>query len=389
MQRLFYRLLGLLGRAYAAVRRAAEDARGAGQPVPTVRLEDYEALRHQNDVLADMVRQLYPTVAGLSRQLLELQRSTEADRATAGGLERLESGLSSAEERLLHAQEEIAGLSRALARLGALVDQEKVQTGERLQAIEQKTVDLRTQLVDLPERILARETRNAEEAQRFDDFYLAFEDRFRGSRDDILKKVSEYVPLVLENQSNGAECPVIDLGCGRGEWLEALRAVGCLAKGVDVSSAMVATSRQLGLDVVESDALAFLRSQKAATVGCISAFHLVEHIPLQALIDLFQEARRVLRPGGLLILETPNPQNVIVGACNFYIDPTHESPIPPMTLQFIAEYSGFEDVQIIPKHAFDEMHHFAQPRTPTEELLNNMFFGAQDYALIAKKNASN
>ena len=181
---------------------------------------------------------------------------------------------------------------------------------------------------------------------RFDKLYFAFEQRFRGSREDIRRRVAYYLPLLRDSAVGREGAVVFDVGCGRGEWLELLRDENISAQGIDINEAMAKDCIERGLDVCVGDAIAHLRRLPDNAIGALTGFHIIEHVPLDDLIELIEEAHRVVRPGGLLIFETPNPENLVVGACNFYIDPTHQRPLPPALAQFLVEAGGFVDVAI-------------------------------------------
>ena len=148
---------------------------------------------------------------------------------------------------------------------------------------------------------------------------------------------------------------VLDLGPGRGEWLAVLAEVGVPAVGVDDNAAMVEHLRGRGLDVVLGDAAAHLAAVPDGSLDAVTAFHVVEHLDLEALLTLLAQSRRVLRPGGLLVLETPNPANLVMGACNFYLDPTHRSPVPPARLRFLAAASGFTGIRTWELHPKEDV----------------------------------
>ena len=172
----------------------------------------------------------------------------------------------------------------------------------------------------------------------------------------------------------------LDLGCGRGEWLEVLREINVEARGVDLDSAMVQECDKRGLNVERGDVLSILKSASDSSKSLLTAFHLVEHLEFEQLQHLFREAIRVLRPGGLLILETPNPENLIVGTLSFYLDPTHRRPIPPQLLTFLAEHTGFPLSKIIRLNSpikTDELGELT--------LLSVLMGVSPDYALIAQK----
>ncbi|MDP9154905.1 MAG: methyltransferase domain-containing protein [Pseudomonadota bacterium] len=230
-----------------------------------------------------------------------------------------------------------------------------------------------------------------------DDFYRALEDRFRGSRELIKSRQSVYLPLV-EALANRVHKKVLDVGCGRAEWLELLGERGVPAEGLDLNEDFVAEGKRAGLAVFSADAMQYLAQQPDQSYGLISAFHVVEHLGFENLLLFLREAYRVVDDGGAILLETPNPANLVVGACNFYLDPTHERPIPSILLSFAAEFSGFERVVIVPVN-----RGFLQNNLelmPTElsgasvinkvvSSLDQNFMQAPDYAIIAFKKAGN
>jgi len=215
-----------------------------------------------------------------------------------------------------------------------------------------------------------------------DAFYVGFEDYFRGSRDEIKRRAEVYLPLVRESGAGTAERPVLDLGCGRGEWLELLKEHGLEARGIDGNEAMVTEGTERGLDVVHSDVLAYLRRVPDASLGAVSAIHLLEHLPFPLVIKLLDEVVRVLGPGGVAIFETPNPENILVGSCQFYVDPTHRNPLHPDTMAFLAEARGLSRVEIRRLHPAEERLRFADNGSDMVQRLNEYFFGPQDFAVV-------
>jgi len=142
---------------------------------------------------------------------------------------------------------------------------------------------------------------------------------------------------------------MLDLGCGRGEWLELASENGFTAEGVDLNAIMVAECKGRGFPITD-DALEYLRSLPAKSRGVITAFHLIEHLEFRMLVELLRESLRVLRPDGLAIFETPNPDNVLVGSNRFHSDPTHRHPLPKEYTSFLLRSVGFTDVVIRPLH---------------------------------------
>ena len=214
------------------------------------------------------------------------------------------------------------------------------------------------------------------------DFYRAFEERHRGSREDIKSRLRVYLPFVEPLKRLHAECKGIDLGCGRGEWLEVLKEVGIDARGVDLDDGMLAGCSELGLSTEIGDAISLLKTLPDESHDVVSAFHVAEHIVFADLQVLVQEALRVLKPAGLLILETPNPENIVVGTAKFYLDPTHQRPIPPALLAFLPEHYGFHRTKIL---RLQEPPGLTGNTAPS--LLNVLGDVSPDYAVVAQKNA--
>jgi len=220
---------------------------------------------------------------------------------------------------------------------------------------------------------------------RFDAFYLSFENHFRGRRSDIKSRVAFYLPYLAATGAGQADRPILDLGCGRGEWLELLKEANLESRGVDLNSMMVAQCRERGLDVAEEDVLRYIRSLPDGSVGAITGFHIIEHLPFDVLVDLVTESHRALKPGGIVAFESPNCKNLVVGASNFHIDPTHRSPVFPETAQFVLEIHGFERVELKYLSPVEATPFESTNREAT--VLNEMLYGPQDFAVIGYKPA--
>lgn len=215
-----------------------------------------------------------------------------------------------------------------------------------------------------------------------DDFYSQFERSFRGERPEIKERLQVYLPFIEPLIDLYPDAIALDLGCGRGEWLEVLRDKGLTAQGVDLDDGMLDECRKLSLNVSTQDAISALNGFENESVSMVSAFHLVEHIPFEVLRTLISEAHRVLKPGGLLIMETPNPENIMVGTSNFYLDPTHTRPIPPGLLKFLPQFYGFLNVTVL---GLQESPALREKMSPS---LRDVLGGASpDYAVIAQKFA--
>lgn len=225
-----------------------------------------------------------------------------------------------------------------------------------------------------------------EDAHLLDAFYASFEEAFRGNRENIKERLRVYLPFVTSRDSQTDTVEVLDIGCGRGEWLELLQDQGIAAVGVDSNLVSTAQCRHRGLQVVEADLLEYLRQLPDESISVISGFHIVEHLPIEALVEFLNETMRVLKSGGLILLETPNPRNVLVGSCNFYFDPTHRNPLPSEVLRFLVQSRGFGGIEILLLNPSDE-----QPVAGDSELVdrfNRYFYGPMDYGIAAWKPAA-
>jgi SAM-dependent methyltransferase len=225
------------------------------------------------------------------------------------------------------------------------------------------------------------------DAKLLDEFYVTLESVFRGSEADIYDRLKVYLPYLEKASVRPNQDLVIDLGCGRGEWLRLLQTHNYQCRGIDLNSKMLEHCQQQGLDVVEMDALSYLRTLPDQSVAVITGFHIIEHIPFIQLIHLLREVIRVIRPGGLTIFETPNPHNVLVGTNNFYIDPTHLNPLPSGLVDLLHRHVGFASVEVLNLHPYDSSFLLKGEGelAAITERFNFHFYGAQDYAVIGQK----
>jgi SAM-dependent methyltransferase len=213
-----------------------------------------------------------------------------------------------------------------------------------------------------------------------DSFYRGFEDLHRGSRHEIMRRLQVYLPFVIPVAQANPSAKCLDLGCGRGEWLELMVEYGINALGVDMDEAMLNAAKSQGLNVLLKDALDALKTQADNSITFVTAFHLVEHLLFSQVQELIQQAHRVLVPGGVLILETPNPDNLVVASCNFYLDPSHIKPIPSLLLSFAANYAGFARTKFI------GLQESSSLRFKANLQLEDVLAGASpDYAILSQK----
>lgn len=215
-----------------------------------------------------------------------------------------------------------------------------------------------------------------------DLFYRAFEDRNRGPRELIKSRLLAYLPFIKPIKPVDKGMDAIDLGCGRGEWLELLGEHGFKALGIDLNEGMLAGCHLQKLNVQQGNALDVLEATPSESVSIVSAFHMVEHLPFDAVRLLVREALRVLRPGGLLILETPNPENIEVASSLFYLDPSHIKPIPAELLRFTVEYTGFARNTVV--RLQEPQGILTEPKVDLIQVFTSV---SPDYAIVAQKKA--
>jgi SAM-dependent methyltransferase len=212
--------------------------------------------------------------------------------------------------------------------------------------------------------------------------YERFEDRFRPEA-SVRERQQAYVELMRGHKR------VVDLGCGRGELIELLQAEGIPAYGVEIDPDFVALLEEKGIEVVVQDAVAHLEGLEAGVVDGVVGSHLVEHLPPAAVARLVALAADQLADGGVLILETPNPESLIAGSVNFHRDLTHVRPIHPDTLAFLAESSGFSKVEVRRLSPVPEDDRLPIPGNgklgEVVRQLNELLYGYQDYAVVASK----
>jgi O-antigen chain-terminating methyltransferase len=214
-------------------------------------------------------------------------------------------------------------------------------------------------------------------------FYKAFEDQHRGSRELIKSRLEVYLPFINKVKETDPNCIALDLGCGRGEWLELLKDHQFPASGIDLDDGMLSACRSRGLNVQTGDAIAHLKSIPNDSLSIVSGFHIAEHLSLDDLQTLIKEALRALKPGGLLILEAPNTANLVVGTSSFYLDPTHQRPLPSALLSFLASHLGFARVKTL---GVQESIPLREEHGPTS-LFAVLSGVSPDYAVIAQKAA--
>ena len=219
---------------------------------------------------------------------------------------------------------------------------------------------------------------------RIERILRAHSDAFRGEFSEIKDRLRVYVDRVRSASEATGGAGALDLGCGRGEWLQLMREAGVPAQGIDSSSEMVSHCQDLGLTAERADLLQFLRDAPDRSLAVLTAFHVLEHLHWTEVVEVMEHTARILLPGGIVIIETPNPQNLQVATYGFYLDPTHVRPLPSELLCFLAEMNGLSEVETIRLHPYPESARL-EATGPEASLLNHVFFSAQDYSLVATR----
>ena len=207
--------------------------------------------------------------------------------------------------------------------------------------------------------------------------WLSFANRFRGSEEKIREHQKMYIARFA-----GAE-EILDIGCGRGEFLEAVREAGLKARGIDSSEESVAICRSKGLNAERADLFEYLSSIEDATLGGVYCSQVVEHLAPERLPDLANLLGRKMKPGALVAIETPNPECLAIFATHFYLDPTHTRPVPAPLLRFYLEEAGFIQIEI------EKLSPAVETMPSLAELpagVRDAFFGGLDYAIFGRRS---
>jgi SAM-dependent methyltransferase len=296
-------------------------------------------------------------------------------------LDELSERIDAVEGRLAGTAEELTAAIEPLADSLARTGDSLTEVEERLLRVERRTRRPTGALDAAPQAPPAVEEPD----------YFAFESRMRGSSELIRERQAVYVGEFAD------AAPVLDVGCGRGEFLSLLRDAGVEARGVDTDADMVAHCRNEGLAAEQADAAAYLSSLEDASLGGIFCAHVLEHLEPRAIFRLLELAAAKLRPGGLFIAETPNPLS-LVALANFSADLTHDRPLHPATLSFLARQAGFREVelrflsepadderlQLVPLPEDPALGQAQQALDANVNRLNEVVFAPQDYAVLAR-----
>jgi O-antigen chain-terminating methyltransferase len=247
---------------------------------------------------------------------------------------------------------------------------------ERLIYSELRTIRQRAALVktDAAASPAASEHAGHGPALQFD--YGRFAERFRGTEEYVKAGQAFYEPYFRGRQN------VLDVGCGRGEFLELMRSIGVPAKGIDLGAESIALCRAKGLKAEESDLFEYLGNLPEASLDGIFCSQVVEHIPAERLPEMIKLAASRLQRNGVIAIETPNPECLAIFATHFYLDPTHQRPVPHPLLAFYLEEFGVGNIEV--RRLSPAVESMPSLRSLPEDF-REAFFGGLDYAVIGKK----
>ena len=322
--------------------------------IETLLREQEEFVRTQNSVKADFVARLDATTEQVHKQVKTQE-------------------LQAAQLQTLNAQlnEHMQALTQRLQSIRLDVAQQE----NRLAKIFRDDTGIRASFP-----AVQAQTFQVEQDHLLDSLYRSLEDGLRGTSAEIKQESKGYLPIL---QASGITEGVLDVGCGRGEWLDVLRETGIRATGVDNNRVLIEQCREMNLEVIEAEALTYLRALNDRTLSAVTAFHFAEHLHLEDFVSFLDEVGRTLKPNGLLILETPNPENLLVGSCNFYLDPTHKNPIPIPTMKLLVEARGFYCEEVMRLHPVPNAQ--IEVKDQLTSHVNHFLYGPMNYAVVARK----
>lgn len=245
---------------------------------------------------------------------------------------------------------------------------------------------IKVELVKAKEKI---EEEKLEVKDKVELDYFLFENKFRGTEKSIKKNQERYLPYFAHKEN------ILDIGCGRGEFLELLNEHNIPAKGVDIYDEFVDYCKDKGLQAKEDDALNYVREQKDSSIDGIFMSQVAEHLDNDYLLNLLAACHQKMENGSYFIAETPNPTNLTTFTSSFYLDPSHVKPVHPETFKFMLEYVGFKEVEIVYTDCSKSGYRLPLLNIAgvdnLEEInsgincVSDILMGSMDYAIIAKK----
>lgn len=371
--------LGRIARMAKTASRATEML----EPRLDALTDEMHALAHERDAVAQRLDRLDD---GFGQSAPKVEDAMARAIAVSARLDVLASSVDDHDQRINQALEPLVGEVEALRRAVDRLALDNAQSSRAYSELSRR--------LDLQRFRGAEQHRDAPPATPparegldalLESFYGRLEDRFRGSREEIKARLAAaYLDDIRAAAERCPGRPVLDIGCGRGEWVELLVEAGIAVRGVDLNPVQIAEARGAGLPVEQGDALAALAEADQGAFAAVTAHHLVEHLPFETVAWLARETLRVLAPGGLLIVETPNARNLIVGATTFHIDPTHIRPLPAEVMTTLFDTIGYHPVELRPLHPSGTREGFLRDKRADPHIAD-LLFGPQDLAVLAHR----
>jgi SAM-dependent methyltransferase len=272
-------------------------------------------------------------------------------------------------------------LASDLARIRELIPIASKRNDALVAALDQKIEAIAARLRDVTNPILSTQ----HPALSTDFLYRRLEDALRGSDKEVREALQPYLAYARDRQ------PVLDIGCGRGEFLAMCREAGVTARGFDTNERSVSDLKRRKFDVSLSGVPECFDGISDGSVGSILAAHVVEHLPVEILFAFYRESARVLRQDGLLMIETPNAESLLVTAADFWRDPTHLAPRHPAALVLLGREHGFDVEEVRAVHPFPDAARLPVSQSDSAEVrrlaeaINDRLFGPQDLRLVLRR----
>ena len=345
----------------------------------------------------EKVRELRTEFDALCQEADDLRKDSSGLRQVTGGLKKDIDGLRRETEGLKKEDSALHQEAENLKKDSAVLYKETEGFKKDSTALRRETEGLRKDIAALledGERIRDRLRRIENLPTDDDQFYHDFEERFRGSRDLIRDRMYMYIPYIKEHLPDWSKGRFIDVGSGRGEWLDILRDNGATDYiGVDLNARQNVVAESFGHKTVCEDCVHYLARQPDESVDLISGFQLIEHLYISDMVELLRQSYRVLKKGGMILFETPNSEKLIVGANTFYKDLSHKRPLDPAMMKFIVEWIGFADVKTIEANSLPRWDGLSLENWDEKQLedikkINDVFwliYGPADYAVFGVK----
>jgi len=368
----------------AGIIGTSKEARALG--APTAEFRSYRGLAYllKFERFMPLIRR---TVFLLAHFFASRTEDADRNRFWFGVLQSMHSIMTSWHAVLTRQTEILAGLQQRIARNERSLEQAQQQVAASVTKLNMRAITDSVRGASAPAPTPAPQAASDPKlAAELNQYYLAFEDSHRGNAEQMRARYLPYTVELEHLKKTVADNskPLLDLGCGRGEWLSFVAEQGIAACGIDSNPVMVKQAADQGLQVTQSDLISALKTRPDASLAAVTAFHVIEHLPFEVLFECVAQSWRALAPGGLLIFETPNPENLLVASHTFYHDHTHRNPLTPSSMQFLLHYWGFQQVSIKRLNPYPE-----QARLPGEDLLterfNGHFCGPQDFAVVGIK----